>query len=318
MNNLILILIFKFGLYFLKGYSQILDVFLLYKSPSKVNLYHENGEDFVSMKLLDHFGGDELRIHLVGDRKRIHRHTNGLVSNIYYHDFFSFPETYHEFRHLYKHQSVNPFEYEFLCFYRWILYSNIVERYSYLNFSSILVMDTDVLVFDKVVNILEDIKTHTKQVDMQMYMLIPGTFSFWTPKGIHKFSSYLTDVYKKNDLDLIQYIKTHGSIFNENRPATIIPYDPNTNMYVHFSDMFALLAFILENKDIAVSADRKKLICNYISNSHDIKFLNFQNGLPISDNNKICLIHLQADHKRFTSTVFKAFKANATVQIDFR
>ncbi len=300
--------------------NETIDVFMLYKSPSENSSYHDSGSDFMTMKLLSKTG-ENVRFHLVGHIDRMKRFTkNHGLAEVFYHDFFAYPESLAEFKASYKHQSVNKREYEFMCFYRWIIYANIVKTYKHLNFSTIVALDTDVLVYKSLSSILDDVMRQKGHVEIkEMYMLVTGAFLFWQVDGLLKFSSYLVQIFKMNRHKLIKFIQDHGTYISAKRPADLIPYDSKTQLYTHFSDMYALLAFLSEDTSNRFEVTHQNLTCKILPQSRQVSKISIINGFPFTANNEcISTIHLQGDHKVYTSILFDSSKGKLTIDIYFQ
>ncbi len=316
------VVLIYFLMYFMRSVecrenNEKIDVFMLYKTPSESTSYHESGNDFVAMKLLSEMG-ENVRIHLVGHMDRMKRFAgNHGLAEIFYHDYFAYPDSIAEFKAIYKHQSVNDPEYEFICFYRWILYARIIKDYEHLKFSTIAALDTDVLVYKSLGSIFEDIRRHEGQREKkEMYWVIPGAFLFWQKDDLLNFTSYLTRIYEMKNPQLIKYIQNHGTYISANRPADLIPYDSKHNRYTHFSDMYALSAFLAEDTSNRIRVDLKKLSTIILPQSQCASMVSIKNGFPFTTNNEsISAIHLQSNHKVYTSILFDSFKGKLTIDI---
>jgi len=143
-----------------------------------------------------------------------------------------------------NHISLNTHHYEFLCFYRWIVYSNIVRNWNIANpndpISRIITMDSDILFMKNVAELFHNVLNsitfipNRKKEEFELTVLGLGAIHLWSPIGLHKYSDFIYDWYNDSKIDVKENIKKYaGKLMGE----------------YHFSDMQLV--------DVFISRDRK-------------------------------------------------------------
>jgi len=168
-------------------------------------------------------------------------------------------DAYHELRKTYLHSSVNGYEYELLCFARFI---GLHEFCSSKGIEQLTWIDADIPIFD---------------ADFLNRVCLPRGYSVWaltsgssflntmTCSGIGRFVDFMLDFYaKENRHALVRAIHAHGSndmdgagrVSEQVRQAepafAELAIDPK-----HFSDMFLFSKFLQDTNAIAAKAARE-------------------------------------------------------------
>lgn len=300
------------------GKGLVTDIFMFYadKNVGEDNRYMADGDWWAGLKLMKHLSNGEIRIHIITDMHKVLNEISVLSHPYYGYDLSKFRHINETFYSLYKHISVNTFTYEYLCFYRWLVFNEVVQlwsKYSIHPMRKIITMDLDVFMFKNPNTFFSNVLSacNMKLHGMYNIMLIPGGLTLWSPNGLNHFESFLINWYNRSIDDVMLSTKYHGDIIR-GQP--------------HFSDMYLLLRFVSLNVNnsrqlshlgpvrVGTSLDECLLVS---SNYHEItqnlttviKFLSFSRRIWIhlgSIHLPICFLHFQGSSKskmkKFVST----------------
>ena len=168
-------------------------------------------------------------------------------------------DAYHELRKTYLHSSVNGYEYELLCFARFI---GLHEFCSSKGIEQLTWIDADIPIFDP-----EFLDRVCLPLGYSIWALYSGSsfLNTMTCSEIGRFVDFMLDFYaKENRHALVRAIHAHGSnnmdgadrVSEQVRQAepafTELGIDPK-----HFSDMFLFSKFVQDTNAIAAKAARE-------------------------------------------------------------
>ena len=205
--------------------------------------------DFFTNKFMNGRGRNEkkvlARVHVLSydDNTLIRGRAAGPPFYVY--NLSDFQAKYDVFHEMYipNHMSLNTWHYEFLCFYRWIVYSEVVRNWNIANpndpISRIITMDSDILFMKNVAELFHNVLNsitfipNRKKEEFELTVLGLGAIHLWSPVGLHKYSDFIYDWYNDSKIDVKENIKKHaGKIMGE----------------YHFSDMQLVDAFISRDR----------------------------------------------------------------------
>lgn len=207
--------------------------------PSLVDFFtnkHVNGKGRNETKVL-------VRIHILtyDDNTLIRGRSVG--PPYYAYNLSDYQALYDVFHAMYipNHMSLNTYHYEFLCFYRWIVYSEIVRNWNIANpndpITRIITMDSDILFMKNVAELFHNVLNSItfipgkKKEDFELTVLGLGAIHMWSPVGLHKYSDFIYDWYNDSKIDVKENIK---SVLGKSK----------LNGEYHFSDMQLVEVFI--------------------------------------------------------------------------
>lgn len=175
----------------------------------------------------------DTRIHVLTESDDIIQHAQTHLSHPYYvHDMRKYAELTASFYQTYSktHVSVNSLDYEFLCFNRWHLFSNITEtwnqqwypQYKDFHINYILSLDLDVLMtisaadfVQRIVSALSTSAAEEQRHDFEVAVIGLGAINVFTPKGLKSFSKYIQSWYAQSDEEVRKANAKYGRFFSD-------------------------------------------------------------------------------------------------------
>lgn len=154
---------------------------------------------------------------------------------------------YAEFLKVYEHMSTNDYKFELICFERWFLLLDYMNRES---LEIVVHLDSDVMIFNDLHEIVQSFGENTLaayHIPRQTYsekrwIAVPHT-SVWSREGLRQFCLFIVETYKNNKSELQTKWTFHGS---DSKRGGI-------------SDMALLYLFYIKNeKDIINLAECRK------------------------------------------------------------
>lgn len=108
-----------------------------------------------------------------------------------------------DFSNCYRHFSTNPESFELICFRRYFLLREYIEKNKIKKF---VLLDSDIVVFDGLSDYVGKISSQGDFVgsyvdgQSEVYKRISPHFSIWTDAALNNFVEYLLGAYKKQDV----------------------------------------------------------------------------------------------------------------------
>jgi hypothetical protein len=184
-----------------------------------------------------------LRWHMVTDSQAVYQQGAELGFNMYM--ISSFSELNSTYWSIYSPNHFSAIsgpgtkEYEFLCFFRWILYSKIVQDWNangnMMPIRNILTMDSDVLLLSspfkfyfKVLNSLQ----FSSSSEYDMVVVSPGALHLYSVHGLHMYADFIRTFYNRTS-DVVE--------------ASVKSVAGKLWGHYHFSDMQMAELFMLQN-----------------------------------------------------------------------
>ena len=171
-------------------------------------------------------------------------------------------DVFHEM-YIPNHMSLNTYHYEFLCFYRWIVYAEVVKNWNIANpndpITRILTMDSDILFMKNVAQLFQSVLNsinftpNRKKDDFELTVLGLGAIHLWLPKGLQKYSDFIYEWY--NDTNVKENIKK------------ALNYNKLMGEY-HFSDMQLVEVFIEKDNKTRDSCFLHSSTLNDVNDAH--------------------------------------------------
>jgi len=229
--------------------------------PSLIDFFtnkHINGKSRENTKLL-------ARIHVLtyDDNTIIKGRAAGPPFYVY--NLSDYQPIYDVFHEMYipNHMSLNTYHYEFLCFYRWIVYAEVVKNWNIANpndlITRILTMDSDILFMKNVAQLFQsalnsiNFTPNRKKDDFELTVLGLGAIHLWSPKGLQKYSDFIYEWY--NDTNVKENIKK------------ALNYNKLMGEY-HFSDMQLVEVFIEKDNKTRDSCFLHASTLNDVNDAH--------------------------------------------------
>ena len=188
-------------------------------SNPESSAYIANGDFWLSLHLLRTLSS-HLRIHILTNSQLIFSH--GRELGYYMYDFSSGNKPYFDLNkkfvkmYLPNHHSINPFEYEYLCFFRWHLFRRVVDDWEKQNspMERIITADSDVVIFTDArklyQGLIDSYSPNHSSKTFELFTLIRGALQFWSPRGLRQYSEFIFDWYNKSAADVTTMIKQVG------------------------------------------------------------------------------------------------------------
>lgn len=218
------------------------------------------------------------------------------------HDISNFMENVHEFREIYQHRSVNQLVYERFCFERFLILKNFCKLLDTSEIDRIAYVDSDIFMFKSLKCVCPD------NIDADLCLLDErySGFPFMVRSSIDKFVEFLFKIYKNGNFD--EFVSKWGE------KAFSKP---------HFSDMYAMHAFVAENKcsveilnfnknrkhiiqstfnltsEQLISNTAKELLCTRLKWTKE--------GIPVVDGNEQEFFHFQGKTKVLCEFIYQSF-----------
>jgi hypothetical protein len=163
--------------------SLTVDIFTIISNPKDYQ-YIARGDFWVTFHLLVLYAPNNVRIHIYTDTQKII--DIGMAQGYYMYDLRLMTELDNAFMSMYRpnHHSINTVEYEYLCFYRWHLFRNIIDNWGkmhsgehYKPIQNIITMDSDVVItMDPTkfyAQVLSSLKYQSSN-DFELIIIAPG------------------------------------------------------------------------------------------------------------------------------------------------
>lgn len=240
---------------------EVVDIILLVHVPKKTVYKYFLDESFMASPLFTHFmhqnkdnpQDNKVRIHMFVDSDEVKQHLSRFKF-LYLHDMRDYQYLEDEFFALYKpnHHSINNVYYEFLCFYRWLLYDRMISDWNHNvttnkdNYNihkrsgppikHVLTIDSDVFLLVDVIDLFHRL-FHASSVvfgqsDIELVVLSPGAFHIWTSQGLQNYASFVHRWYNDTTDNILRRTKANtGILFH----------------VLHLSDMGMIREFSLHN-----------------------------------------------------------------------
>ena len=207
-----------------EGPFPVVDVFFVIVGLSHYD-FVQNSEFWVAINVLRRFATCtwknghllhcDTRIHIITDSFRVVKEIKALGKPFYVYELDMYDEISLPFKALYSrtHNTVNSLDYEFLCFNRWLLMSNITRSWNNLHshanihhhtpMTRILSLDLDILMTtnaakfaDGLVNALSN--SSMAEPDFDVIVVGLGAINLFSPVGLHRFSTFVFDWFNRS------------------------------------------------------------------------------------------------------------------------
>jgi hypothetical protein len=191
------------------GRRGVVDVFLVVTTPKNYQ-YIESGAWWAGPLLLQAFAvNNDTRVHIFSDAQEI-LDQGSRYGGFYMHDMRQMKALQDSFFAMYKvnHHSINDVNYEFLCFYRWLMFRSMVDYWQKTHtpedqISKIVTIDSDVLIMTNALDFFDGVlRTLRYGVDQpyELIIITPGAVHLWSYMGLISYSDYIYEWYNKRQV----------------------------------------------------------------------------------------------------------------------
>lgn len=187
--------------------------------------YISRGDWWINPLLLLTSSRNDCRIHLITDDDRILVIGRRIGPPLYVTHVSHFDDKISDFKMIYKHFSVNPVDYESLCFYRWIVYDSLVREWNSNHVSQqisrIISIDLDAMLLRRGAKLFDDILALVSPDTYDDYFVIlkSGSIQFFNIQGLQKYSKFVYDWYnqsreqvRNNTVNIAKVGKLYGQL----------------------------------------------------------------------------------------------------------
>ncbi|CAM9256060.1 unnamed protein product [Phaeothamnion confervicola] len=213
--------------------------------------------------------GSDCRVHMLSNDPTVLNHSAAL--GLLIGEVKDFSKIGDRFARIYKHQSINPADYERWCFQRWFV---ILEYFEQLDnvppVHCIVALDADILLLKSPAGLLRaNIPVGVMEDFSASYDLVVrtlGSFMYWSLLGLKSFTNFLTDIYQAPNASFIKAgaIRMPGRLPDEFN-SQLIPLKDAEGVMWHWSDMFAVFEFMKEDakrRFCIAETDKENVIVN--------------------------------------------------------
>ena len=192
------------SIFLYNGDASIVDILMFYadKNVGADEGYVLNGDWWAAVKFM--MQNNDVRVHIITDSQQILNNISSLGQPYFGYDLKYFQNMNETFFQIYKHVSVNTFTYEYLCFYRWFVFNEIVKLCAIHNSThpirKIITMDLDAIILTSPSTLFRNVLKFYKMnvYDLTNIMMIPGAVTLWSPKGLNQFTVFLRNCYDQS------------------------------------------------------------------------------------------------------------------------
>jgi hypothetical protein len=225
-----------------------LDVFIVVTAPSSDYEYYNDGSFIATPLLLRYFSRreEDVRIHIFSksDSMLDYAKSYGFIT----HDMRDYEHLEQKFFELYKpnHYSINYVYYEFLCFYRWIMFAEMIKQWNEAAretgdrrrmIERILTIDSDVIVtmdanefYNRIMNTIQHVyyEEDVTPTALELVVVYLGAVHLWSLKGMNNYAKFIMDWYSQPSDVILQRTKQNAGYLYKR---------------LHFSDMNMINVF---------------------------------------------------------------------------
>ena len=218
--------------------SSIVDVFYLAAYPKNYT-YIKEGQFWNGPLLVQALSRcNDTRVHIFSEDAAIL--SKSLQYGFISHNISKYSNIEQSFRRMYRHVSFNYFDYEFLCFYRWHMFNQMIKTWNTLQSSSgrisrVITLDTDVLLMMNAAEFYKRavVASGVDKSNMDLIIASPGAVQLWSSHGIRKFSDFIYDWYNETTSIVMERSLNASALFAKS--------------FKVFSDMEMVSEFALRN-----------------------------------------------------------------------
>ncbi|CAM9706888.1 unnamed protein product [Phaeothamnion confervicola] len=195
--------------------------------------------------------GSDCRVHMLSNDLTVLNHSAAL--GLHTAEIKDFSRMGDRFAKIYKHQSVNPVDYERWCFQRWFV---ILEYFEQLNDVSpvhcVVGLDADILLLKDPAQLLlanvpvDAVEAFHVSHDLAVRSL--GAFMYWSLPGLERFTAFLTGVYQAPNPSFIKAGAIHiPGVQPDEFNSQLVPLKDAEGVMWHWSDMCVAVEFMKED-----------------------------------------------------------------------
>jgi len=159
------------------------------------------------------------RIYLISDESTNHY---DFIEHVNISDYYSLAE---QFRQIYVHMSINPYNYELFCFLRWFIILDFVTKQGIDHF---LCIDSDVMLYCNV----DEVFGQLTDYDMTMCLFEGPQYSLFSKDSLQQFCDYIFSHYSEKEKfeEVKKWNVAHGGV-SDMRFFTYFSQLPGVRVY---------------------------------------------------------------------------------------